>query len=738
MDREERVITDRRERENLTDGTGVRDRFLESPPPRPPLRFVVEDTGSGVRVTVVNDGPLGGRLNGAVRYDVYWAETVDTSTAAGKAAGFARAVCLAPPLPATNVDHTQSSGLFDDPKYASGYFYVCGVDQHGQRSEPSEPARITTGPIDYTIPGDVGHLQVSESGVPANGTVFSELSITADPPDTNIQNFGGVQLYLKDFAALGDVQEGYFHKWNGSGGINFAVLYPIPRRKGTFNITVTNGSPNVTAASGLLAFAQTGDNLELLGRRAEVSTVTDTQITLTANWSGPTDTTSDWSIIAKVTVFAVSISKAGTRRADTQNAPSVAVLMDGELSAPNAPSGVSATPLGNFVRVSWDQVAGRTIAAYNVYRSDGTGTDSGMSSVPPLPTSGTTVLLDRVPQNPNLLGGSTYATIQFDDSNFTAHEIDTNASFRYYVTTTNIRGDESAASSDTATCRPAGAYEIDPTIPTRNAGKNFLWNGNFRGTEDNQVLANDTSQDVFIFTDASNLPGRPYGAASGQADGSGKYRGYTRWESSDGGGGAAGTVVFKRDDSVLIPAPGATKVWYVYQEIGAWGESAGAEFRKIQNGEVLTLSVHVTHNGTAPVGGIFYFYLDQYDDNTFLDRSLRRYRDSLGVLTTDQSGLVIDPAIITLAPIRLQAAFQIDSALSSTEQIRVNFAWEGGTAGDIVIQRAMFHPGEHAAQWTDDMGDTTITVPGTGAAPPPVGDEISDRTGDARRIAYEP
>lgn len=723
------------DRDFLTDDR-LRDDLLpgQTAPPLPPLQVVIEDTGAGVRVTVVNDGPLG-RLNGAVRYDAYNAaedskNPVDTSSVAATSAAFVRAVCVGS-IPATDVAHTQSSNLFNDPKFSTGLWFVCGVGSDGTRSAPSQPARVTTGTADTTIPGDVSHLQISESGKVSNGTVFSELSVTCDPP-ADSSNLGGVQMYLKDYLSLGDIQEGYFHQWRGSGGINFDPLYPIPRRRANISVTATAASNSFSAAGGFLAIAKIGELLEVLGVQLEISGVTDTAITTLANWPKDTVTTSDFVIIGKPRIFIVSVSKAGTRRADIENAPYVDVLMDGNMSTPNAPANVYISDTGVDVVIEWDQVAGSTIDGYNVYRSDGVSADAGMSNSPPTPTAGT-ILLDKVKQNPNIPEGSTYARLQFHDSKFTPYDLETNAAFIWYVTTANTRGDESAANYSVGNCRQSVTNEIDPTQVGRNAGKNYLYNAALAGTAAAQVLATDTAQDPFMGTDASNLPGKPYGAAGGQANGTGRFRGYTRWESNDGGTGASGTVTFENGDEVHIPAPGAANFQYLFQEIGAWNESSGNAYKKLGMGEVYTFSVYLAHDGATAVDGSVLVYIEHYDNNTFKSLAERRYRDTNSNITSSVSGLEIAGSEITATPVRYQAAFQLDSAISPTRQIRVNVARSDGTSGVLVVRRAMFNPGEVAAQWTSDMGDPSISVPVPTTPIDPQGDNRTERVGDSRR-----
>lgn len=710
---------------NVTPRDELSDRRLRDDrvaPPLPPLRFSIEEYGSGVRVTILNDGPLG-RQNGAIRFDVYWAEDVDATTAAGKAAGFARAVCLAPSIPATDVDHTQSSGTFTDPKYAAGWFYLCGVGPDGGRSAPTEPGQVITGPIDNTVPGDVQHLQISESGKVSNGTVDSELSVAATPP-ADSSNLGWVQLYLQDYTALGSMQEGYAQKWLGSGGIDFDPLYTIPRRRNGIAATVTAGSPAVVAASGFLAVAQVGDAFELLGRLVNISSVTDTTLTLATAWEGPDDTNADWSIIALVTVYAVSVGKSGSRRDDITNAPSVRVLMDGNISVPNTPPFVYLSNAGVSVLVEWDQVAGSTIYAYKIYRSPGVGVDSGMGVQPPQPAIGT-ILLDTVPQDHNLPNGSTYARMQYHDSAFTLYDLDVNNQFVWYITTTNTRGDESAAVSAVGTCRRATNGELDPTVIGRNFGKNYLYNAAFAGTAGNAVLGNDTSQDAFMGTDASNLPGRVWIGAA-HTSGTGRFRGYTRWEADDGATGAAGSVKHQNGNEVHIIASGSGKAWFLYQEIGAWDESSGNAFKKMGKGEVYTLSVYLSHNGVA-VNGSLFIYLEQYFDGAFQVQSLQRVRDTDSSIITTTSGFSIAPSDITATPVRYQGVYQLDAA-TSTRQVRVNIAWSGST-GTLVVQRAMVNVGEAAALWTSDMGDTNIAIPVAAAPIDPAGDARTERSG---------
>jgi len=284
--------------------------------------------------------------------------------------------------------------------------------------------------------------------------------------------------------------------------------------------------------------------------------------------------------------------------------------------------------------------------------------------------------------------------------------------------------------------------EVDPTQTGRNAGKNYLYNAMLAGTAGNQVLANDVSQDANMSLDIQDriggadvnpLPGEPYGAASVQSNGVGRFRGYTRWESNDAGSGATGTVTHQNGDEIHFPAPGAGKVHFLYQEIGAWDEASGAVFKKIAKGEVYTLSFYVNHTGVTP-NGEFTMYAEQYDNNTVKGQAKRRFRDTNSSMVTDSSGLDIVPSEITATSTRYQAQFQFDTSLSPTRQIRINFGRTNGTVGVIAIRRPMVAVGEAAPQWTGDMGDPTISIP-VGTTPiDPEGDKRTERAGEGWRI----
>ena len=708
------------------------------PVPLPPKRFTVKAEGTAVRCVTIDYGEIGNGslLSGNVRYDVYWAETVDTSTAAGIEAGFARATCLAPSLPAPRVEDQATSMLLTDPKFLSGYYFCVGVDAQGRKSEPTAPISVSTEGVNSAVPGNVTHLQVSESGETGqDGTVYSVLSVSCQAP-TPLTSFAGVQLFLEHYLKIDSTEQAYYHRFYGaaSGSMQFKVAYPIARRQGVGTLTVTNASSAVTSTGGLMSIARSGDQIEVLGKRATIQSLTDTSITLTGNWTGQSVATTDFSIIGLVRIYAVSISQGGTYRADWQSSPYYELLMDGELSAPNAPANVYANAIDNVVRIEWDQVAGSKIAKYNVYRSEGSSTDTGMASAPPVPTSGTK-LISSVPTSVNSISSTSYVRMQAEDSNFTEYQRESLQVFRYYVSTVNSRGDESACASASTSCRTTTPSDVDPSVPSRGVARNFLYNSFIGGNAASSVLANDTSQDVYTGSDASNLPGRPYGAASGQANGTGRFRGFTRWEANDGGTGASGSVTFVSENQVKMGAPGTANEWYLYQEIGAWQHGTAA-FMKIGKNAYYVLSAYVKHGGVTP-NGYFRMYLDQYDANTYRGHSLRRYRDTNSNLVTSATVLQIAGSSITSTWQRFYSVFRTDSSLGTTKELRVNFQHADSTAGDIYVSQVMLSEGEELTAWTADMGDTTQSTPIAGDPTPGIGDGSSGRVGDIRAITPE-
>lgn len=668
------------------------DHLGRLPPARPPLNFVVEDTGSGVRCTVVNDGPLGGRLNGAVRYDVYWAETVDISTAIGKAAGFARAVCLAPSIPATGVDHTQSSGTFDDPKYAAGYFYCCGVDSYGRRSKPTEPAQVLSGAADYTIPGDVAHLLISESGEVVNGTVYSTLAVVCSPP-ADTSNLGGVQLYLKDYLAIGDIQSGYFHRWLGHGRIGFKVQYPVPRRRSSIAVTLTNASANVTAASGLLAVAQVGDLFEFRGVRVAIDAVTDTAITLNSAWTKESVATTDYAIIATVRVFCVSVSKAGTRRVDIEDAPFVDVLMDGVLSAPVAPS-IDAITSGNMIRLELSPPPGTDITEFNIYR--GTGTAVAFADC---------VRKKTIKADP-LNAGS---LLMWEDTEFTHYEREQAQIFSYYATSVNTRGQESSPSTrDEAAAALDAPGDNSPTNPGRDNQRNLLWNAMcYQGSSGTAAVIDvaDTDQDAKM-GGASPPPG------------------FFRWDRE---GDGISFACFENLTEILLPWNGAGTYEAAIQKHDAWDSTTG----HIPKGALVTVQFKARTSGGAPDGAVR-VDIGQYDDADALS-GYAFVRTRLSNDTIDETATIydIDPAEFEPDHRMYVAVFRLRGDLE-TAYIITRIYYQNGTGpANVNICEPMLSLGDGLCKWTAEIVDPDVYygAPTPGTPDPPPGFDPDDGSG---------
>lgn len=690
-------------------------------PPLPPVQFKAEQYMNGVRVTCEGrDRKL--ERDGTVSYRIRWTADVDTLTQLGKDQGRARSVVV-DSLDAPGEAKLTVERLITDPKFASGYFIAEGVDSRGNASaEYVISGKISNQILDSSVPADVTHLQISGSGEFVGGDVVEALSVACRAP-LPLGSFDGVQLFLKDYISLGSIQEGEFHRHNGVAGasMQFKVNYQIAKRVGVgTSVTVTNGS---TAVSGVgtqfTTQAQAGDVIEVGMRRGTVQSVTDdTHLTLTGNWTALTLTTGDYAFYAKVTIYAISISKGGTHRSDVTNAPSVAVLFDGSLGTPNAPT-ITATVLGNAVRIEFPIVAGTKIAKYRLYR----GTGSGVAF-----TSCT--VIDELPQ-PKSDIALTSSNMQFEDSSFDAYQKEQGQFFTYYVTTVNERGDESAASnSQSVSCRLDSPEDTE--IGGRLGLKNYLFNAMFSGTAAGNVADNDANQDINLFTFVDGgytpgIPGRPYGGNAGQLDGTGRFKGYTRWAGTKTGGAAA-LPSFQNGNEILMPAPGFGQSCYVFQEFGAWDDGR-VRFMKMKKNAFIVFQIKMRHSGAAPNGGLA-LVVEQYNNNTLTGNAKRRYRDTAAVLqfaTGTNSNFDVSGSLLLSTWQTFWAVYQFDASLGTTTQIRFTFEHHDTNNGnDIYICEPMVNDGTDRGAWTADMADPYVSMP-VPINPSP------DPTGDGRR-----
>lgn len=718
----------------LHDSRFPRNRLL---PVRGPKFFRIEKAGTGIRVIVTGWPAESIDVPGssAFQYHLYWAEDVDQTTNDGILAGFARATLLSPAIsggPHRARGAPELTAFYADPKYQIGFFYCVGVNINGEESAPGNPVKIVSG-SGGTIPDDVEHFQASESGVVHDGTTISVVSYSFRIPLTG-GRIDRIQFMYQNYPALNEFQEGESVRVTvGRGGTQTGDLtFPVGRRIGTGTITIVGTAVTGVGTSFLtLAAAAGGDVLEVLGDRATILSVTDNEhMTLTAAWSGPPVAgVGDWQTIAAVQIFAVSEGLNGARRDDPQNAPSVDVVLDGNLSPPIAPTTVYVTPLDNSVRIEATQVAGTELDSYVLYRSTGSGVDAGMSFSPPQPAAGT-LQLDRQPAVVNPVSGS---LVQFEDSAFTQTEKEQGQAFVWYVTVRNKRGDESAAASAGGTCRLTTSQDVDPSLTGRVGMRNLLFNGFIGGTPITVVADTNVSQDAFNGTSVGNVPGTPYGG-TGPTAGTGLFAGYTRWHSTTTG--AAALPLFGNGNEVQIVAPGLGQFTYVFQEVDAWsGGLGGAPGIKITRGGFYVFSGLFRYDvGLGQPTGEFVIYIEQYANGIKSGDALRRYRDSgTQQLAYYPQGDPNNPytipcSLLTTSWQRFYAVFQADASLT-TNQLRCNIALHNTNVGGIFMCRLMLNEGEDIAYWTGDMGNTLVSQPPNTNPPGGMNDGPGNRDG---------
>lgn len=703
---------------------------------RGPKSFRIEKAGIGIRaiVTAWPADSIAVPGSGGFQFHLYWAEDVDQTTSDGIDAGFARATLLSPALaggPHRARGAMEIVGFYPDPKYQTGFFWCVGVGINGEESAPGNPIKISSG-NGGTVPNDVEHFQASESGVVHDGTTVSVVSYSFRIPVEGGE-VDRVQFMYRNYPALNEFQEGESVRVTvGRGGTQTGNLtFPVGRRIGTGSITIVGAAVTGVGTSFLtLAAAAGGDLLEVLGFRATIDSVTDnTNMTLRGGaWAGPPVAgVTDWQTIAAVKIFAVSEGLNGARRDDPENAPSVDVVLDGDLSAPIAPTTVYVTPLDNSVRVEATQVAGTELESYVLYRSTGSGVDTGMLLSPPQPAAGT-VQLDKQPAVVNPVSGS---LVQFKDSGFTQTQKEEGQAFVWYVTVRNIRRDESAAAYAIGTCRLTSSQDVDPSLTGRVGVRNLLFDGFIGGT--GIVRDTNVTQDAFNGTSVGNLPGTPYGG-SGASAGTGVFAGYTRWHSTTTG--AAALPIFGNGNEVQIVAPGLGQFTYVFQEVDAWSIGlGGAAGVKIAKGGFYVFSGLFRYDtGLGQPTGEFIIYLEQYANNVKSGDALRRYRDSgTQQLAYYPQGSANNPytvpcSLLTTSWQRFYAVFQTDATLT-TNQLRCNIALHNTNAGGIFMCRLMLNEGEDIAYWTGDMGNTAVSQPINTNPPGGMGDGSGNREG---------
>jgi len=711
------------------------DEYFEHVPqrrPRLPKAWSLKKTGRGIIASVELDEERR-HLDSTTEFRVRWAREVDMTTLDGVNAGFSRSIVVGQIAVANS-----AQCLIADEEKQSGYFFLEAADAAGLVSDPTSP-RFIPGEFSGGVPGIVQRWRGTESGVQRDGTVWSLINFACEAPES-LGAFWGVQPVFQDYPGLGEISFGEAKQYIGGGGggsIQGEIILPVGRRTGLGTVTTTAASAVVTfgGAENCLARTKAGDYLEILGVIAQIKSVDSaSQVTLgipagaSVNWPGQIVTAlASYDFIAKVRIFARSLSQEQTGEVDLSMLPFFDVVLDGLASVPNSPTLSAAaqatskiSTLGNVIRLFITPVKGVEIKCYYIYRAYGDGVPWPDLSYERIGT----VQADH--HNPTGL-------LPYDDTNFTSSEKELNQIFSYRATTVNMRDQQSSESNLVEVrCRiDSGADGSDP--PAKMGLMNLIYNGYVSGDDTSSVLANNTAQDTNFITDATNLPGRPFGAASGQAYGTGSFRGHTRWESNDGGTGAAGSnPTFANGNEIHWgSAPGAAKAWYVYEETEAWDTTQTPAFVRLRKDGYITYAVLLARAAGDQPNGILGLYLDLYDNGTFRGECPRRYRDpaddNLKWYTGAAAHIDVSCADLLTDWQLFYGVFKLDSSLGTIRQLRFNLAWFNGTQGGVRACEVMCNHGEERGVFTGEIPVNSWPVPGN--PPNAFGDGEGGRSG---------
>lgn len=669
--------------------------------PLPPKDFQVKREGVGVRLSIVERDKLADR-SGTITYVVAAASDVDTTTQVGLDAGAARAEqCGSITAPGT-LD-TPATQFLTDSRYQTGVFFCWGVDAAGTRSTEYRWSQALSGEIlDSTIPGDFTHFDVSESGEElAPGVISSMLTVTARAP-TPLGSCAGLQLYYGDYTRLGTTEEGDFRRYTGAAGgtISFKTPLALVRRAGTGTINLTAGSAAVTVTGGtLLSEVQAGDQLEIFGLRVTFNQPTNnTTVTLAVPWSAsaPAGAFTGWKIIPFVRVIGVSISKGGTRRTDIENAPFKRVLLDGDISAPVAPTILAATSLGNAIRIDAQQPIGTALDRLHLWKAKGFGILFSQC-----------VEIDSIPINTALAGASS-GILQFVDEKFTTYEREQGQAFSYYLTVTNLRGDPSPPSDvANAQCRLDTPGDNGPTQSGGAVAENLLFNSYIYGTAGNTVSTADASQDTY------------QGAAP-----AGSYR----W----GGNSTATLPGHQNNTEALLPAPGAGGFCQLAQRVDGWDHATVAN-RRVDKGRNLTLSLYLLSTSATPPNGSIKLQIAMQNaagsDIGYYSPKLRTSTDAFAY-TASPGIYQIAGSLLTQYPQIIFCTFSPQTIPAAVDHIEVRVTHSDTNNGNnLIVTKVMLNYGDQWGQWTPKMG--TNPFPPPGGVIPPAG-SYPDRDGTRR------
>mgnify|MGYP001616863184 CR=1 FL=1 len=665
----------------------------------PPRSFTARRTDGGVEFRIIDRNPIA-EVNGSVRYDIYWAEDVDLSTAETIAAGFARATAVSS-IPAPGKEGADATRTIYGERYLRGFYFCCGVDSTNVRGEPTPPISMNDSSTGGGYPDDVEHFAVSESGEVHNGVTYSVISFVYQAPKDD--RFAGVEFYVKDYPVINQIYQTHFHRYRGQkGGTGQdSFKWEVGRRKGTGTISISGA--DITGVGTAFLSEMNGEDLVEARGHTQVleqmgGVTSNTVATLVDPWTGDTITSNaDWWAIPLVTIYAVSIGKDGSHREDIEAAPSATVYLDGLLSPPVAPvllsnedsNGVST--LGEINRLEWDQLAGTEMKAYHLYR--GLGAAVAFADCTHIGTRD---------HNPHALAAGHHF---FDDKDFTIVQKEQNQVWSYYLVAENWREQRSLPSSrQEVACRLNAPSGGDPTIPARSGIKNLLYNAALSGTAGNDVSAIDATQDVFNGT-------------------GGPPAGWARWEGTVNG---AATVKPKHfgGDEVKLVAPSATGTTYFYQGIKGWDAAADPIVRK---GALLTFQALIKHGGTTPDGD-FLMYLETLDGAAVQQEYCpRRYRDpaddALKFYAAGTTSIMHIPMTDLLSTWQMFfCVFKPNTTGLTVGEVRVNWGWTEGTTGEIYVTQPQLSYGEELCNWTGELEDPLLRYPASGDPPGGYGD----------------